>query len=71
MLKRYLKMIENSRVYEVASETPLVEAERLSLRLDNRVWMKREDLQPVYSFKLRGAYNKIASLRADSATPCA
>ena len=62
MLKRYLKMIENSRVYEVASETPLVEATRLSLRLDNRVWMKREDLQPVYSFKLRGAYNKIASL---------
>ena len=62
MLKRYLKMIENSRVYEVASETPLVEAVRLSLRLDNRVWMKREDLQPVYSFKLRGAYNKIASL---------
>ena len=62
MLKRYLKMIENSRVYEVASETPLVEAGRLSLRLDNRVWMKREDLQPVYSFKLRGAYNKIASL---------
>ena len=62
MLKRYLKMIENSRVYEVASETPLVEAERLSRRLDNKVWMKREDLQPVYSFKLRGAYNKIAGL---------
>ena len=53
MLKRYLKMIENSRVYEVASETPLVEATRLSLRLDNRVWMRREDLQPVYSFKLQ------------------
>ncbi len=62
MLKRYLKMIENSRVYEVASETPLVEAGRLSRRLDNRVWMKREDLQPVYSFKCRGAYNKISSL---------
>jgi len=40
----------------------VVEAARLSLRLDNRVWMKREDLQPVYSFKLRGAYNKISSL---------
>jgi len=62
MLKRYLKMIENSRVYEVAHETPLVEAGRLSLRLDNRIWMKREDLQPVYSFKLRGAYNKISGL---------
>ncbi|MDH3526784.1 MAG: threonine ammonia-lyase, biosynthetic [Gammaproteobacteria bacterium] len=62
MLDRYMKMILNSRVYEVAQETPLVEAERLSRRLGNRVWMKREDLQPVYSFKLRGAYNKIANL---------
>jgi len=62
MLKRYLKMIMNSRVYEVAMETPLVEAERLSARLGNRVWMKREDLQPVHSFKLRGAYNRISGL---------
>jgi threonine dehydratase len=62
MLKRYLKMITNSRVYEVAMETPLVEARRLSARLGNRVWMKREDLQPVHSFKLRGAYNRISGL---------
>ncbi|HAJ92172.1 MAG TPA: threonine ammonia-lyase, biosynthetic [Gammaproteobacteria bacterium] len=62
MLKHYLKMITNSRVYEVAIETPLVEAERLSARLGNRVWMKREDLQPVHSFKLRGAYNRISGL---------
>ncbi|NOR39834.1 MAG: threonine ammonia-lyase, biosynthetic [Gammaproteobacteria bacterium] len=62
MLKRYLKMIQNSRVYDLAQETPLVEAERLSVRLDNRIWMKREDLQPVHSFKLRGAYNKISGL---------
>jgi threonine dehydratase len=62
MLKRYLKMIQNSRVYDLAQETPLVEAGRLSARLDNRVWMKREDLQPVHSFKLRGAYNKISGL---------
>jgi len=62
MLKRYLKMITNSRVYDVATETPLVRARRLSARLDNRVWMKREDLQPVHSFKLRGAYNRISSL---------
>jgi len=62
MLDRYMKKILNSRVYDVAQETPLVMAERLSQRLDNRVWMKREDLQPVYSFKLRGAYNKIANL---------
>jgi threonine dehydratase len=62
MLKRYIKMIKDSRVYDVALETPLVAAERLSQRLDNRVWMKREDLQPVHSFKLRGAYNKISGL---------
>jgi len=62
MLKRYLKMITNSRVYEVAIETPLVEAGHLSARLGNRVWMKREDLQPVHSFKLRGAYNRISGL---------
>jgi threonine dehydratase len=62
MLERYLKMILNSRVYDVACETPLVYAERLSRRLDNDVRMKREDLQPVHSFKCRGAYNRIASL---------
>jgi threonine dehydratase len=62
MLERYLKMILNSRVYDVAVETPLVIADRLSERLGNTVWFKREDLQPVHSFKLRGAYNKIAGL---------
>jgi threonine dehydratase len=62
MLDRYLKMILNSRVYDVAIETPLVVADRLSERMCNTVWFKREDLQPVHSFKLRGAYNKIAGL---------
>jgi threonine dehydratase len=62
MPERYLKMILNSRVYDVARETPLEAADRLTQRLGNRVWMKREDLQPVFSFKLRGAYNKIAAL---------
>ena len=62
MLKRYLKMVQTSRVYDVALETPLVEATRLSARLENRVWLKREDLQPVHSFKIRGAYNKISGL---------
>lgn len=62
MPDRYLKMILNARVYEVARETPLDPAPRLSQRLGNPVWMKREDLQPVFSFKLRGAYNKIAHL---------
>ena len=68
MLKRYLKKVQTSRVYDVALETPLVEATRLSARLGNRVWMKREDLQPVHSFKIRGAYNKISGLtREESA----
>jgi threonine dehydratase len=62
MIDRYLKMILNSRVYDVAIETPLVVADRLSERMCNTVWFKREDLQPVHSFKLRGAYNKIAGL---------
>ena len=68
MLKRYIKMIRNSRVYDVAQKTPLEEAGRLSVRLENRVWMKREDLQSVYSFKLRGAYNRMSSLSAEQRT---
>ncbi len=54
--------ILTSRVYDVARETPLDPAVRLSRRLGNTVLLKREDLQPVFSFKLRGAYNKIAHL---------
>ncbi len=65
MLDHYTKKILNARVYEVADETPLELAETLSLRLGNRLWLKREDLQPVFSFKLRGAYNKIAQLSAE------
>ena len=61
-------MITNSRVYDVAQKTPLEEAGRLSVRLENRVWMKREDLQSVYSFKLRGAYNRMSSLSAEQRT---
>ncbi|HKJ77141.1 MAG TPA: threonine ammonia-lyase, biosynthetic [Gammaproteobacteria bacterium] len=62
MPQEYIKNILKARVYEVARETPLDEAPTLSRRLDNRVLLKREDLQPVFSFKLRGAYNKIVSL---------
>ena len=57
-----LRLILTSRVYDVARETPLDPAPRLSRRLGNDVLLKREDLQPVFSFKLRGAYNKIAHL---------
>jgi len=59
--------ILNARVYEVARETALEQAPRLSARLGNRIWLKREDLQSVFSFKLRGAYNKIALLPPDRA----
>jgi len=58
----YIERILKARVYDVASETPLEQAARLSARLGNSVLLKREDLQPVFSFKLRGAYNKIAHL---------
>jgi threonine dehydratase len=58
----YVALIENAQVYDVARESPLELAGNLSLRLNNRILMKREDLQPIFSFKLRGAYNKLASL---------
>ncbi len=61
----YLKRILTARVYDVAIETPLEAAPALSLRLANRVLLKREDLQPVFSFKLRGAYNKMINLTAE------
>ncbi len=58
----YLKRILNARVYDVAQESPLEAAPNLSLRLGNRALIKREDLQSVFSFKLRGAYNKMVNL---------
>src|SRR5690349_22862547 len=64
LLDALLRRILTSRVYDVARDTPLEPAPRLSARLGNRVHFKREDLQPVFSFKVRGAYNKIANLTA-------
>ena len=61
----YLQRILRARVYDVARETPLDPAPNLSRRLNNTVWLKREDLQPVFSFKLRGAYNRMAQLSRD------
>jgi threonine dehydratase len=58
----YLQRILRARVYDVAIESPLDAAPNLSRRLGNRVLLKREDLQPVFSFKLRGAYNKMVGL---------
>ena len=64
MPRDYVTRILKARVYDVARETPLELASRLSSRLGSEVWLKREDLQPVFSFKVRGAYNKLASLTA-------
>ena len=61
----YLEKILTARVYDVARETPLEPMPTLSQRLGSSVWLKREDLQPVFSFKLRGAYNRIAQLSED------
>src|SRR3989344_1552223 len=62
MLEHYVKKILASRVYDVAVETPLQPARQLSERIGNQILLKREDLQPVFSFKVRGAYNKLAQL---------
>ena len=62
MLTEYVEKILKARVYDVAIETPLDTMPRLSKRLNNTLWLKREDLQPVFSFKLRGAYNRMTHL---------
>ena len=61
----YLKKILTARVYDVAIESPLEQAANLSRRTGNHILLKREDMQSVFSFKLRGAYNKMANLSAD------
>ncbi len=62
MKNDYLEKILTARVYDVAVETPLEEAANLSRRINNRILLKREDMQSVFSFKIRGAYNKMAHL---------
>lgn len=69
MLNEYLRKILSARVYDVAIESPLHVAPFLSERLGNQVWLKREDEQSVYSFKLRGAYNKVVQL-SDAEKAC-
>src|SRR5262252_5136588 len=66
MKNDYLERILAARVYDVAVETPLEVAPNLSARLGNRVLLKREDMQPVFSFKCRGAYNKMVNLSAQA-----
>lgn len=66
MITDYREKIEHSQVYAVARHTPLDEMPNLTMRLRNRVLLKREDMQPVFSFKLRGAYNKMANLSQEA-----
>lgn len=65
----YLAAMARSRVYDVAERTPLEHAPRLSRRCGNEVWLKREDRQPVFSFKIRGAYQFMASLTPEELKP--
>ena len=60
--KKYLKLIEKAKVYDVAIDSPTTHAANLSFKEKNNIYLKREDLQPIFSFKNRGAYNKIANL---------
>ncbi len=67
-MQTYIEKILRAKVYDVAIETPLDFAPLLSSRLNNPVFLKREDLQPIFSFKLRGAYNKMAMLSDEERT---
>ena len=58
----YIKEINESRVYDVSTKTPISLLNKMSLQYSNEIYLKREDLQPIFSFKCRGAYNKISSL---------
>lgn len=61
----YLRLILSAKVYDIIKETPLVRASSLSAKLGNDIWLKREDAHEVFSFKIRGAYNFMASLNDD------
>ena len=61
-MEDYLQKILRARVYDVAEETSLERAKNLSKKFKNDIWLKREDLQPVFSFKLRGAFNRMSQL---------
>jgi threonine dehydratase len=66
-MDKYIKEILSARVYDVAIESPVYQAPALSRRLHNQILLKREDMQPIFSFKLRGAYNKMSRLSPEAA----
>ena len=61
----YFKMSLKARIYDLAVETPLMLAKNMSHKYSNHIYLKREDMQPVFSFKLRGAYNRMQHLTED------
>ena len=61
----YIKEIDDSKVYDVAEKTPISLLNKISTKYNNTIFLKREDLQPIFSFKCRGAYNKISSLNSE------
>lgn len=65
MKDEYLKKILNARVYDVAFQSPLQKADRLSARYNNTIWLKREDRQQIFCYKLRGAFNKMSTLNKE------
>ena len=65
MSSNWVRLILQATVYDAAIQTPLEPAKKLSLKFNNDIRCKREDLQPVFSFKLRGAYNRISQLSAE------
>ncbi len=65
MPETILRRVLKAPVYDVAEQTPLEKAPLISQRMRNNIWLKREDLQPVFSFKLRGAYNRMYQLTDD------
>ncbi|MCC5827731.1 pyridoxal-phosphate dependent enzyme, partial [Alkalimonas sp.] len=66
VMQQYLREILLSPVYQAAVETPTQPMAKLSLRLNQQIWLKREDKQPVYSFKLRGAFHKLHKVKQQS-----
>ena len=69
-MDHYIKKILTARVYDVSRETPLESVPNLSARTGNRVMLKREDMQSVFSFKCRGAYNRIFKLKESHPKTC-
>ncbi|MEC7885506.1 MAG: pyridoxal-phosphate dependent enzyme, partial [Pseudomonadota bacterium] len=65
MTTDYIKEIENSNVYDIAVKTPVTRLQKISDKFKNNIFLKREDMQSIFSFKCRGSYNKISNLEEE------